>query len=236
MPLHVQDTLGTGLLVLLPIGVTVLIFKFFFNLLDPILQNTALTFLPGPKIPGLGLIALVVLVYLVGLVATRVIGRRLIERVHHLAERIPVVKGIYSTTRSAVGVFSLPKTSPYCGVVLLEFPRAGMMSIGLITSRLGLKNGEELVAVYVPTAPVPSSGFLVIAKTKDLTPTDMSVDYAMKVIVSGGILAGDFKELFVQSGGPSSVPAEVPADVFPDNSIKATASRDTDSVPLARVG
>jgi len=183
--------LGAGLLVMLPIGITLLVLKFFFGLLDPILGPLLAKFLPGPYIIGSGLVALIIAVYLIGLIASHVVGRRLIEWGHLLIERIPLVKIIYSTTRSGVELLSGSKDSPYRGAVLVEFPRPGMKSIGLVTSSLEQADGEEVVFVYIPTTPVPSSGFLVVVGVKDVTPLDMSVDDAMKIIISGGILAGE---------------------------------------------
>jgi uncharacterized membrane protein len=198
---HIQTMFGAGLLVTLPIGVTVLVLKFFFDLLDPILQPL-LKFLPGPQIPGLGIITLLILVYLLGLVATHVVGRRLINVTHQVMERIPVVRSIYGATRTGVEILTGSKDHPYRGVVFVDFPRPGMKAIGLITARLGVINGEEMVAVYIPTTPVPSSGFLVIVPSREVVITEMSVDDAMKMVISGGILAGEiFKE-------PTFVPGE----------------------------
>jgi len=184
-------------LVILPIGITVLVLKFFFDLLDPVLQP-AVDLLPGPTITGAGLIALVVLVYLLGLFAAQVVGRRLIEVGHRVMEVIPVVKGIYGTTRMAIQILSTSNNvSPngngnideqqYSGVVLLEFPRPGIRSIGLITSSMLDSEGEEVLSVYIPTTPIPSSGFLVIVPASDVTRTDISVEDAMRVVISGGI-------------------------------------------------
>ena len=195
--LHFQRTLGAGILVILPIGITVLVLKFFFDLLDPELQP-AVDLLPGPTITGAGLIALVVLVYLLGLFAAQVVGRHLIEVGHRVMEVIPVVKGIYGTTRMAIQILSTSNNgSPngngnideqqYSGVVLLEFPRPGIRSIGLITSSMLDSEGEEVLSVYIPTTPIPSSGFLVIVPASDVTRTDMSVEDAMRVVISGGI-------------------------------------------------
>ncbi len=195
--LHFQRTLGAGILVILPIGITVLVLKFFFDLLDPVLQP-AVDLLPGPTITGAGLIALVVLVYLLGLFAAQVVGRRLIEVGHRVMEVIPVVKGIYGTTRMAIQILSTSNNgSPngngnideqqYWGVVLLEFPMPGIRSIGLITSSMLDSEGEEVLSVYIPTTPIPSSGFLVIVPASDVTRTDMSVEDAMRVVISGGI-------------------------------------------------
>ena len=84
------------------------------------------------------------------------------------------------------------KDAPYRGVVLVEWPRRGMRVIGLVTSYIERDDGQEMMFVYIPTTPVPSSGFLVLVGHEDVTPIDMSVDDAVKIIISGGILAGDW--------------------------------------------
>lgn len=196
MAVHIQRTLGAGILVLLPIGVTVLILKSFFDLLDPVLQGPVLSRLPGPEIPGLGLLMLAVLVYFAGLVTTQVLGRSVVEFAHRVLEVIPVVKTIYGTTRSAVELLSKSNDLPYSRVVLVKFPHPGMQSIGLVTSRMLDADGEGMLAVYIPTTPIPSSGFLVLVKAEDVTPTDMTVEDAMKVVMSGGLLAEkEFQQL-----------------------------------------
>ena len=187
---HFESTLGAGLLVILPLVITIWVVKFIFDLIDPIFQETVLHYLPGPRIPGLGLLAMLVVVYIAGWFTTHGLGQRLIDWGHRSVEFIPGIKGIYSPLRSAIELMGSAEDRPYRGVVLVEFPRSGAKSIGLITSQLGEADGEDMVAVYVPTTPVPSSGFLIVVPTKDVTPTDISVDDAMKIIISGGLLAG----------------------------------------------
>ncbi|MCS5655999.1 MAG: DUF502 domain-containing protein [Dehalococcoidia bacterium] len=194
--LHFQRTLGAGVLVILPIGITVLVLKFFFDLLDPVLEPLV-GLLPGRSVTGTGLVALVMLIYLLGLFGALVVGRRLIGVGHRVMEVIPVVKGIYGTTRMAIAILSknqngnrngdLDDGQQYAGVVLIEYPRAGIMSIGLITSSMLDTNGEEVLSVYIPTTPIPSSGFLVIVSASEVTRTEMSVEDAMRVVISGGI-------------------------------------------------
>ena len=195
--IHFQRTLGAGILIILPIGMTVLILKFFFDLLDPVLQP-AVDLLPGPTIPGAGLVALIALVYLLGLFAALVVGRRLIDVGHRVMEVIPVVKGIYGTTRMAIEILSSngsangggngnAEEQQYTGVVLIDYPRPGIRSIGLITSSMLDTDGEEVLSVYIPTTPIPSSGFLVIVPASEVVRTDMSVEDAMRVVMSGGI-------------------------------------------------
>lgn len=201
--IHIQRTLVAGVLVMLPIGITVLVLKFIFDLLTPILQPVT-DLLPGPDLYGTGLVALLLLIYVVGLVAAFVIGRRLINLAHRVMEVIPLVKGIYSTTRTAVQLLSSSGrtesgngTARYSGVVLLEFPRPGIRSVGLVTSQMYDAEGQEVLCVFVPTTPIPSSGFLVIVPTSQVTHLDMSVEEAMAVVISGGILS---ERMFERSG------------------------------------
>ncbi len=188
---HFQRTMVAGILVMLPIGITALVLKFIFDLLTPILQPVT-DLLPGPDIHGTGLIALLLLIYIVGLVAAFVIGRRLIDLAHRAMEVIPFVKGIYSTARTAIqllgGNLEANDRDKYTGVVLIEFPRPGIHSIGLITSRMDNPDGGEFLSIYIPTTPIPSSGFLVIVPDTEVITTDISVEEAMSVVVSGGIL------------------------------------------------
>ena len=189
---------------MLPIGITALVLRFMFDLLTPILQPLT-NLLPGPDIRGTGLVALLIVIYVVGLVAAFVIGRRIIDVAHRVMEVIPVVKGIYSTTRTAVQLLSNSRTNGdeangverYTGVVLVEFPRPGIRSIGLVTSQMYDAEGQEVLAVFVPTTPIPSSGYLVIVPISQVTTLDMSVEEAMSVVVSGGILS---ERVFRRSG------------------------------------
>lgn len=185
---HFERTLGAGILVMLPIAITALILKFFFDLLDPILQGP-IDLIWDRDIPGLGLVALIILIYLTGVIAAFVLGRKVIDLAHRVMEVIPLVKGIYSTTRAAVGMLSKADNHRYSGVVLIEFPRPGIRSIGLITARMTDVEGSEMLAIYVPTTPIPSSGFLVIAPAAEVTLTDISVDEAMRIVISGGVLS-----------------------------------------------
>ena len=188
--LHIRTTLIAGLLAILPIGVTLFVLKFFFELLDPILGP--IFDMGNVRIfPGLVLIVLLILLYVVGIITTKILSSRIVNLGHKLIERIPVISSIYSTTRSGVEILSGTQGFESRGVVLVDFPRPAMKAIGLITAELGVLNGEPMVAVYIPTTPVPSSGFLIVVALSDVTPTDISVDDAMKIIVSGGILANE---------------------------------------------
>ena len=187
---HVQTTLAAGLLVILPLFITIWVLKFIFDLVDPVIQTILLTYLPIPHPPGTGVALMLVLLYIAGWFTTHGLGQKMINGVHWLVERIPGVGTIYRPLRTAMQTLSHSNDHPYRGVVLVEFPRKGSKSLGLVTSYLGETDGEEMVAVYVPTTPVPSSGFLIVLPYAEVTFTQISVDDAMRIIISGGLLAG----------------------------------------------
>ena len=198
---HVQRRLLAGVLVFLPIFVTYFVVDFFYgivdSLLDPFIRQLGIPHGPGIDIADVVEIIIIILIlYSMGLLIGWAVTRLLIDRVHDTIGRVPIIGPVYNTTRHGIDFLSDTQTYNYRGVVLLEFPRLGVLSMGLITSNLGKIDGvEEYLSIYVPTTPVPSSGYLVVVPSDQVTPTDISVDEAMRMIISGGILAGDiFKE------------------------------------------
>ncbi|MYC29028.1 MAG: DUF502 domain-containing protein [Chloroflexi bacterium] len=190
MIIHLEATLAAGLLVILPLFITIWILKFIFDLVDPVILTILFISLTIPPPRASGVALCLVLICGVLVTTTHGLGQRMINGVHWLVERVPGIGSIYSPLRSAMQTLSRGDDRPYRGVVLVEFPRQGSKSIGLITSYLGETDGEDMLAVYVPTTPVPSSGFLIVVPYTDVTFTDISVDDAMKIIISGGLLAG----------------------------------------------
>ena len=194
---HVQRRLIAGVLVFLPIFVTYFVVDFFYgivdSLLDPFIRQFGIPHGPGVDIADIGEIIIIILIlYGTGLLIGWAVTRLVIDRVHDVIGRVPVIGPVYSTTRHGIDFLSETQAHHYRGVVLMEFPREGVLSMGLITSELGKLNGvDEYLSVYVPTTPVPSSGYLVVVPESQVTPTDISVEEAMRMIISGGILAGD---------------------------------------------
>ena len=184
--LHIRTTLLAGVLITIPVVVTFVILKFVFDFFDPLLQPLFETF-TDRYIRGMGVVALVIIIYLAGLVTTQVLGRRMIQLVQGAVDLIPVVRSVYRAARQATEVFStLGASGNYSGVVLVDFPGNGLKSIGLVTGKLEDQDGNPLLAVYIPTSPFPTSGFLLILPPHQVTPTDMAVNDAMKLIVSAG--------------------------------------------------
>ncbi|MBN8480596.1 MAG: DUF502 domain-containing protein [Xanthomonadales bacterium] len=204
-PPHVKRYLITGLLTVVPLWLTLLVFSFVFGLLSafsaPLVGS--LVALLGSTWPATGhllgqpwLISLLAVVitlvslYLLGFAANRVFGRRLIDAMERLIERIPIVQTIYGGTKKLMSVLQ-SKPSGAQRVVLIDFPSPALKSVGFVTRVFHDGGGRELAAVYVPTTPNPTGGYLEIVPVEHLTATDWTVDQAMAFILSAGAVAPD---------------------------------------------
>jgi uncharacterized membrane protein len=182
----------TGLLVITPIWGTVLILKTLFVTVDGILGDMlARVVTPGYYVPGLGIATLVLLIFATGLFAANFIGRQIVALWEDLLNRVPVVRGIYSTLKSMMDILSFTERGQYNRVVLIQFPKNGHYCFAFVT---GVTKGEvqdlssdPLVHVYVPTSPNPTSGYFLLVPEREVIPVEISVEEAMKLIVSGGL-------------------------------------------------
>lgn len=175
----------TGILIVVPIGATILILVWIFTAIDNILQPAIRT-VWGYTIPGVGFGITIVLIYLVGIIASNVGGRRLIRYGESLLAKVPVFRPVYSGIKQILESFSAPGKTGFLQVVLVEFPRKGMMTIGFVTNESSSESGEKLLNIFVPTSPNPTSGFLQIAREGEVIRINISVDDALKMVVSGG--------------------------------------------------
>ncbi len=194
--LHLRNVLIAGTLVAIPLVGTYFVFKFLFELLDGIFQPAIVYLLKryfpslGVKsLPGVGLVALVILVYLLGLLATNVIGKRFIRWLEGVIARTPIIKYVYSAAREAVDSLRRLQSVPFKQVVIVEFPKAGMYSLGFVTGKAIDFKGQEKIPVFIPHTPNPMTGFLVLLTTKDIINTDITVEDAMKMVLSGGLVS-----------------------------------------------
>ena len=181
----------TGLLVIIPIWGTILILKALFVAVDGILGDLLVQLVPSHYVPGLGILALIVLIFAAGLFATNFMGRRIVKWWEGLLNRVPLVRGIYSTLKSVMDVLSFSEKASYNRVVLIQFPKNGHYCLAFVT---GVTKGEmqdlaqePLIHVYVPTSPNPTSGYFLLVPEHEVTSVDMSVEEAIKLIVSGGL-------------------------------------------------
>jgi uncharacterized membrane protein len=190
---HVRTKVFAGILVILPLGITFLVLKFVFNTLDSILdplipEITISLFHRVYHLPGVGLISFFLLLYLVGLITTNVLGRKLIGWGDRLFTTIPVVKNIYSSSKQLTDAFSATKKGSFRQAVFVEFPQEGNYVLGFVTNELTDLNRQTKVAVFVPTAFVPPQGFLLFLPREKTLPSQLTVEEAIKAIMSVGIV------------------------------------------------
>lgn len=193
----------SGLLTLLPIWLTWVVFKFVFGMLSdlsrplvgPLLadiaqQHPQLGWLAHAwALTAIGMVATIVLILAVGLLARRVAGQRALGWFEVAIRRVPLAKTVYGSARQLLDLMQAPPDGGQ-RVVLVAFPHPGMKTVGFFTRTLRDEaTGRELAAVYVPTTPNPTGGYLIIVPIEDITATDWTVDQAMTFIISGGAVA-----------------------------------------------
>ncbi|MBW4056684.1 MAG: DUF502 domain-containing protein [Proteobacteria bacterium] len=188
---HLKGTFLAGIFIVIPFGITIFILKFLFNFADGILGSylDSLMVLFGRSeghIPGIGMIIGAVVIYLTGLVATNVLGKRLLSWGDDMLTRIPLVKMIYTSSKQLIKVFREGGSS-YRRAVFVEWPRPGVRAVGFVTAQVE-RDGENLVVVYIPTMPNPTSGFALWFHECDVYESGMTVEEAVKFVVSGGVV------------------------------------------------
>ncbi|MDH5570994.1 MAG: DUF502 domain-containing protein [Gammaproteobacteria bacterium] len=201
--LHLQRYLLTGMLTIVPVWITWVVFEFFLaqlsklgmplaRLLSDLSQEAvpSLHWLLAPWLQSLLAVLLTLLVlYILGLISSRVIGRRVVNLLDRIMNRIPVVQSIYGSVRKLISVLQT-KPDNIQRVVLINFPSPEMRAVGFVTRVFtDSKSGEELAAVYVPTTPNPTSGYMEIVPLKSLIATEWTMDEAMTFIISAGAVA-----------------------------------------------
>jgi uncharacterized membrane protein len=186
----------TGLLIWIPLVITLWVLKAIVDLLDQ-----SLLLLPasvhtenwlGVHIPGLGALLTIVIVFLTGIFATNFFGAQLVEIWHEILHRIPVVSSIYSSVKQISDTLFSSSGQAFRKALLVQWPHPGMWTIAFLT---GIPGGgvsrhlpEDCLAVYVPTTPNPTGGYFVIVRRQDVIELDMTVDQALKYIISMGVV------------------------------------------------
>ena len=194
-----------GLLVWLPLAITIWVLTWLLNLMDGmfiwLLGLTQALLPPGADapieqlrhVPGLGVVAMVVLMLLSGVFVTNIFGQWWVRQYHRLMQRIPIVKSIYTSVMQVSDTLFSSSGNAFREAVLVQYPHQGAWTIAFVT---GKPSGEvaahlegEHVSLYVPTTPNPTSGFFLMMPRADVVPLGMSVDEALKYIISMGVVA-----------------------------------------------
>jgi uncharacterized membrane protein len=184
----------TGLLVILPVFVTAYVIWFLIRAMDVVLKYVPAKYLPdtyGVHIPGVGLILVIIIILAVGVLFRNLAGRKVVHFWENMVHRIPLVRILYSGVKQLLESFFLQKNDAFRRVALLEYPRRGAYVIGFITGEskgeVQSKTDKNMMNVFVPTTPNPTSGFYILIPEDELVILNMTVEDAFKLIISGGI-------------------------------------------------
>ena len=188
-----------GLLVWLPFAATVVIVKLLIDLLDKTILLLPPEWHPvallGFSIPGFGIILALSILLLTGMFAANLFGRRFVEIWERILNKIPLVRSIYSSIKQISNTIFDPSGKSFRKVVMLQYPRKGLWSIGFLTNdNVGDEMSavdDRLVAVFIPTTPNPTSGFIIMTRNDEITELDMSVEEGFKFIISMGVIIPD---------------------------------------------
>lgn len=195
-----------GLIVFLPVAITVSIVVWLLRVVDRLL-GWILPPVLGRAIPGLGLILSLVLIFLIGALATNVLGRRLVAFFDRLMLRIPLARSIYAATKAISDGIFLQRRAAFRRAVLVEWPRRGMYTVGFVTGEgaaIAGEPGTRLVNVFVVTTPNPTTGFVMFVPESETRPLPMSVEDALKIVISAGIISPEVLPPAVPASGEGS--------------------------------
>ena len=204
---HLRTKIFAGILVILPLGITFLVLKFVFNalnsILDPLMHKVSVyLFHRDFSIPGLGVVGFFLLLYLIGVIATNVLGRKVVNWTDKLFVHIPVVKNIYLSSKQLTDAFSTTKKGSFRQAVFVEFPQGGNFVLGFVTNEVTDLEHQTKVTVFVPTAFIPPMGFLLFLPKEKILPSQLTIEEAIKAIMSVGIVTP--QSLSVSLSGPES--------------------------------
>lgn len=211
MKKSLRSYLLTGLIVWMPILVTFAVLRFIVDLLDKTIALLPQSFRPeawlGVYIPGVGVILSLLLLFITGIVATNILGQRFMLWSESILDRIPLVRTIYNGTKQVIQAIFSTQGQSFRQVLLLEYPRKDCWTLAFQTSvvhsDLNAHMGGEMVTAYVPTTPNPTSGFLIVVPRQDVIELAMSVDEALKFIISLGVMQPESPTAF-KVNNPSS--------------------------------
>ena len=182
---HLRRQLLAGILLVIPLGITILILIWIFTSIDNILQPV-IEIIWGRSVPGVGVGVTVVLIYIVGLIANNVFGKRIVRYGESLLAKVPVIRPLYAGIKQFLESFTNLGKTGLTQAVLIEFPRKGIWTMGFITNELPTQSGKAQLNIFIPTSPNPTSGFLQIVREDDVVRTNIPVDEALKMIISAG--------------------------------------------------
>lgn len=178
----------TGILTAIPIYITIQLLQFMIGIMDRILAPV-ITRTLGFHIPGLGLLMMVLFLFLLGLLVTNFLGRKLYNFVENVLLKVPIVSNIYNTAKQIVQTFSPDNRRAFQKVIWLEYPRKGIWSLGFVTGQSSSSDGVPYYNIFVATTPNPTSGFVIFVPVSEVIDSELSIEEGFKLLISAGMLS-----------------------------------------------
>lgn len=187
-----------GIFTLIPIVLTIYVFRiflsFFNNIVGPVLDPLLEKYL-GFRIPGLGLVTGLFLIFLLGVFTTNIVGRSFINLLENWVTRIPLIRTVYTTSKRILNAFQLNQQG-FEKVVFFEFPRKGIWSMGFVTGETTGRDGTKFYSIFLPTTPNPTSGWMIFVPQEDVQPSNLAVDQGLQTLISAGSLVPEQMNLY----------------------------------------
>ena len=194
----------TGLFSILPIAATYwIVMKLFQFFSTP--GSTIVEIIFSDKVPLYipelaGFILTILFIYIIGILVSNVLGKRVYLWLEAILSRIPIVNAVYRTIKQITTSISAPERQAFKKVVFIEYPRKGIWTLTMVTGESANKKGEKFYHIFVPTTPNPTSGYMLYIPQKDTQKTDLSIEEGLKIIISGGMLAPNKNQLELNDG------------------------------------
>lgn len=185
--LSIRNKVFAGLLILGPVGLTVLVLRWIFTFFDNFLGTYLRQYVEW-YFPGMGIVLTIVVVYFIGLLASNFIGRKTLQIFDKILFKLPIVKYIYSTAKGIFQALSLQGKSNFKKVVLIQYPRKGLWTLAFVTGSTTGNDGVEYHSMFVPSTPNPTTGYVIFIKKKEVIETRFTVEEGLKMLISGGMI------------------------------------------------
>ena len=187
----IRMAFGRGIVILVPVVITIWVLHILFNAIDGII-SPILDQIIGRHIPGIGFISMVIIILIVGILSRNLIGRTIFKFFERILASIPIARIIYSAMKDLIRAFQIGgKGKSFRQVVLIEYPRQGLFTIGFVTHEItvhGKENVDEMLSVYIPNPPNPTSGIMILVPRLKVQVLNMSIEDGLKLALSGGIV------------------------------------------------
>ncbi|MEC9455172.1 MAG: DUF502 domain-containing protein [Candidatus Neomarinimicrobiota bacterium] len=196
----IKKSFFAGIIVIIPIGLTVYVLRAVFDMSLAVGGKIAepLKRIVDDAFPGFdllasisGLLLVILTLIIIGFLARNVVGKRVVQWIDNLFKRIPLISMVYTTTKQIIESFSGGRENSFSKVVFVEYPRKGVWTLGFVTKETKNDNNQKFYNLFVPTTPNPTSGFFLIIPIDDVKETDINVEEGFQMIVSSGMVSGD---------------------------------------------